>query len=84
MKATAEHPRGSVEKLSLKESVKGAPTVLRGSVRAPKGHIILVKCESFSSVVWTNCQLCPVLCGPLNLKQLPIDCDSLVQTVETP
>ena len=30
MKATVENPRGSVEKLSLKESVKGAHTVLRG------------------------------------------------------
>ena len=37
MKATVENPRGSVEKLSPKESVKGANTVLRGSVRAPKG-----------------------------------------------
>ena len=37
LKATVENPRGSVEKLSPKESVKGADTVLRGSVRAPKG-----------------------------------------------
>ena len=37
MKATVENPRGSVEKLSPKESVEGADTVLRGSVRAPKG-----------------------------------------------
>ena len=37
VKATVENPRGSVEKLSLKESVEGADTVLRGSVRAPKG-----------------------------------------------
>ena len=37
MKATVENPRGSVEKLSLKESVEGANTVLRGSVRATKG-----------------------------------------------
>ena len=31
MKATVESPRGSVEKLSPKESVKGAHTVLRGT-----------------------------------------------------
>ena len=37
MKATVENPRGSVEKLSPKECVEGADTVLRGSVRAPKG-----------------------------------------------
>ena len=37
LKATVENPRGSVEKLSPKESVKGADTVLRGSVRAPEG-----------------------------------------------
>ena len=36
MKATVKNPRGSVEKLSPKESVKGADTVLRGSVRAPE------------------------------------------------
>ena len=36
MKATVENPRGSVEKLSPKESVEGADTVLRGSVRAPE------------------------------------------------
>ena len=40
-------------------------------------HIPLVKCESFSSVVWTNCRLSPELCGPFNLTQLPMDCDSL-------
>ena len=32
MKATVENPRGIVEKLSPKESVEGADTVLRGSV----------------------------------------------------
>ena len=37
LKATFENPRGSVEKLSPKESVEGADTVLRGSVRAPEG-----------------------------------------------
>ena len=37
LKATVENPRGSVEKLSPKESVEGAHTVLRGSVRAPEG-----------------------------------------------
>ena len=37
VKATVENPRGSVEKLSPKESVQGADTVLRGSVRAPEG-----------------------------------------------
>jgi len=37
LKATVENPRGSVEKLSPKESVEGADTVLRGSVRALKG-----------------------------------------------
>ena len=37
MKATDENLRGSVKKLSPKESVKGADTVLRGSVRATKG-----------------------------------------------
>ena len=36
MKATVENPRGSAEKLSPKESVKGADTVLGGSVRAPE------------------------------------------------
>ena len=36
MKATVENPRGSVGKLSPKESVEGADTVLRGSVRAPE------------------------------------------------
>ena len=35
MKATVENPMGSVEKLSSKESVEGANTVLKGSVRAP-------------------------------------------------
>ena len=35
LKATVKNVRGSVEKLSPKESVKGANTVLRGSVRAP-------------------------------------------------
>ena len=30
LKATVENPRGSVEKLSPKESVEGADTVLRG------------------------------------------------------
>ena len=37
LKATVENPRGSVEKLSPKESVEDADTVLRGSVRAPEG-----------------------------------------------
>ena len=37
MKATVTNPQGSVEKLSPKENVEGAHTVLRGSVRAPKG-----------------------------------------------
>ena len=37
VKATVENPRGSVEKLSSKESVEGANTGLRGSVRAPEG-----------------------------------------------
>ena len=37
VKATVENPRGSVEKLSPKESVEGADTVLRGSVTAPEG-----------------------------------------------
>ena len=37
VKATVENLRGSVEKLSPKESVEGADTVLRGSVRAPEG-----------------------------------------------
>ena len=32
LKATVENPRGSVEKLSLKESVEGADTVLRGTL----------------------------------------------------
>ena len=36
MKVTVENPRGSVKKLSSKESVEGADTVLRGSVRAPE------------------------------------------------
>ena len=37
LKATAENPRGSVEKLSPKESVEGGDSALMGSVRAPKG-----------------------------------------------
>ena len=37
MKAIDENPRGSVGKLSPKESVKGADTVLGGSVRAREG-----------------------------------------------
>ena len=37
LKVTIENPRGSVEKLSPKESIEGADTVLRGSVRAPEG-----------------------------------------------
>ena len=37
LKATVENTRGSVEKLSPKESVKGAHTVLRSSVGAPEG-----------------------------------------------
>ena len=37
MKATVVNPRGSVKKLSPKESVEGADTVLRGSMRAPEG-----------------------------------------------
>ena len=37
LKATVENPRGSVEKLSPKESVEGGDTALRGSVRAPEG-----------------------------------------------
>ena len=37
LKSTVENPRGSVAKLSPEESVEGANTVLRGSVRAPKG-----------------------------------------------
>ena len=37
LKATFENPRGSVEKLSPKDSVECAYTVLRGSVKAPKG-----------------------------------------------
>ena len=37
VKATVENTRGSVEKLSPKESVEGANAVLRGSVRAPEG-----------------------------------------------
>ena len=36
VKATVENSRGSVEKLSPKESVEGGNTKLRGSVRAPK------------------------------------------------
>ena len=36
LKTTVENPRGSVEKLSSKESVEGAHTVQRGSVRAPE------------------------------------------------
>ena len=37
LKVPVENPRGSVEKLSLKESVKGADTVLRASMRGPEG-----------------------------------------------
>ena len=35
--ASVENSKGSVEKLSPKKSVEDAYTVLRGSVRAPKG-----------------------------------------------
>ena len=35
--ATVKNRRGSVEKLSPKESVEGGDTALRGSVRAPEG-----------------------------------------------
>ena len=38
LKATVENPRGSVEKMSPKENVKGSNTVLRGSVRAPEAE----------------------------------------------
>ena len=37
LKATVENTRGSVEKLSPKESVEGAYTVRSGCVRAPEG-----------------------------------------------
>ena len=37
LKSTVKNTRGSVEKLSLKESVKGGDAALRDSVRAPKG-----------------------------------------------
>ena len=37
LKATVGNPRGSVEKLSHKENLKGAYTVLRVSLRAPEG-----------------------------------------------
>ena len=37
LKASVENPRGSVEKMSHKESVESGDTALRGSVRAPKG-----------------------------------------------
>ena len=37
MKSTLENPKGSVAKLSPKESVEGGNTVIRGSVRAPEG-----------------------------------------------
>ena len=37
LKATIENLRGSVEKRPPKESLEGAHTVLRGSVRAPEG-----------------------------------------------
>ena len=40
MKATVENPRGSVEKLSPKESFKGAHPGPKGSVRAPKGFFL--------------------------------------------
>ena len=39
VKATVENPRGSVEKLSPKESVEGADTVQRGSVRASRDFL---------------------------------------------
>ena len=51
LKATVENPRGSVEKLSPKESVEGADTVLRGSERAPEENpegaltLPLVQCQ---------------------------------------
>ena len=47
VKATVENPRGSEEKLFPKESVEGADTVLRGSVRAPEGFS-----EGFWPLVW--------------------------------
>ena len=36
VKATVKYPRGSVEKLSPKDNVKGANTVLRDRVRVPR------------------------------------------------
>ena len=49
MKATFENPSGSVEKLSPKESVKGAHTVLRCSVKAPKANPEAAKPRGCSS-----------------------------------
>ena len=37
MKANVENPRDGVEKMSSKESVNGAHTVVRGRVRTPNG-----------------------------------------------
>ena len=49
VKATVENPRGRVEKLCPKESVEGAHTVLRGSVRADTAPKDSVKAsEGFS------------------------------------
>ena len=36
LKASVKNMRGSVEKISPKESFEGAHSVLRGSLRAPK------------------------------------------------
>ena len=43
MKETVDNPRGSVEKLSSKESVEGARTVLRDSATAPEGKLKAAK-----------------------------------------
>ena len=58
MKATVENLRGSVEKLFPKESVEGADTVLRGSVRAPEalslGDRYSTLPQGFSTVAQTT------------------------------
>ena len=48
VKATVENLRGSVEKLSPKESVKGADTVLRGSYSTlPQGFSTVAQTTNF-------------------------------------
>ena len=79
MKTTVENLRGSVEKLSPKENVKGTHTVLRGSVRAPeentKGSLTL-------GTVFPHCLRIFNSCSDYQNYEvnLPTDCPQKVST----